>query len=159
MKTSFDWGTGFFQTLLLKGLQSFRRLITDRSYASAIRVYQIWAVRHLSTPWTGTQPKMKTKKKVGSATTAHLTSIPLDRSTHNSESGSESCWDYLNFIKASSMTMTSKDIFEVWIEKKWSLMWNIYMKSLLKTQWNPSKKHPKVQLASSTVTFFFRPTK
>jgi len=60
-KKSFDWGTGFVQTLLLKGFQSFWRLITNRSYASAIRVYQIWAVRHLSTPWTGTQPKMKTK--------------------------------------------------------------------------------------------------
>ena len=100
------------------------------------------SITHLSTPWTGTQLKMKTKhisKHVGSATTAHLTSIPLDRSTHDNESGSESCWHYLNFIKASSMTMTSKDI--------WSLKWKEMVlnveylwKAYWKTRWKLSKK-------------------
>ena len=96
------------------------------------------------------------QKHVGPATTAHLTSIPLDRSTHNSESAAKAA-DIISYqSKASSMT--SKDIWNLnW--KKMVLKLEKPVKNLGTTRWKPSKNIPRCNLRPQTVTLFFRPKK
>ena len=72
---------------------------------------------------------------------------------------SESCWDYLNFIKTSSMTMTSKDIWRLkWKEMVLTVeyLWKAYWK----TRWKLSKKtSPGATCVLKPSPFSFRPTK